>query len=87
MSSLYDMESLWATYFTTPFPKSSSRFWAKYPTQIVEAGFNAVGHKMQSGHTFASLADACRFATGAMKAQYDEKLDAEQPAPQVVANV
>ena len=61
MSSIRDMESLWATYFTTPFPKSSSKFWTKYPAQTIEAGFEAMSRKLQAGHTFSTLADACRF--------------------------
>ncbi|MGO8794548.1 MAG: hypothetical protein ACLQLC_06975 [Candidatus Sulfotelmatobacter sp.] len=83
MSSIQDMESLWATYFTTPFPKSSSKFWTKYPAQTINAGFEAMSRKLQAGHTFSTLADACRFATAVMRSHYDEKLDAEQPAPAV----
>jgi hypothetical protein len=50
MSSVQDMESLWATHFTTPFPRSSSKFWTKYSPQIVNAGFEAMSRKLHSGH-------------------------------------
>lgn len=77
-----EMESLWAEHFTSPFPRSSAIFWAKYPTDIIEAGFEALSRKCQT-HTFATLTDASRFATAVMRTIYQEALDAQLPAPEI----
>lgn len=86
MTQPYNLRPIWAKYFTSPFPEGAQKFWARYSDDIVEIGIKSLAKKCTTSQ-FKNQAEASRYATGVMKAEFDNRTAEKLPAPTVVANV
>lgn len=75
-----ELSALWSAHFASPFPDNSHFYWTRFERHIVIIGFEAVAKKMKT-HQFSNLADACRFATGAMRTAKKNEEASKLPAP------